>query len=99
MTARDFEPVRYTGYTEECCQVLSEAAEYATDGYLVQVVKLLSMADKINRTLNPLDFDPFSSIVAPVGAAVKSLEAELRKLKPAVSPDSLHNGEPLTNFN
>ncbi|KAJ9616643.1 hypothetical protein H2200_000362 [Cladophialophora chaetospira] len=41
MTARDFEPVRYTRYAEECCQVILEAAEYPTDIYLVQVVKLL----------------------------------------------------------
>ena len=93
LTARDYEPIRYTKYAEECCQLLLEAAEYPTDVHLIQLVKLLYMGDKINRTLNPQDFDPSSNISMPVGAAVKSLEAEVHQLKPLVSPDSLQNGK------
>ncbi len=93
MTSRDFEPVRYTRYAEECCHFLSEAGEFPTDVYLVQVVKLLYLGDKISRTLNPQDFDPSSNIAAPVGASVKSLEAELQSLKPLVEPDILQHGK------
>ncbi|OCT49937.1 putative trna processing endoribonuclease protein [Cladophialophora carrionii] len=94
MTARDFEPVRYTRYTEECCQLLSEAAEYPTDTYLVHVVRLLYLGDKVNRTFNQQEWDPSPTISVPVGAAVKSMEAELLKLKPSVlllPPDTLQN--------
>lgn len=93
MTARDFEPIRYSRYTEECCQLISEAAEYPTDLYLVQVVKLISMSEKINRTVNAQDWDSSSSIIAPVGAMVKLLEAELQSFKPSESADTLHNGK------
>ncbi|ETI19838.1 hypothetical protein G647_08852 [Cladophialophora carrionii CBS 160.54] len=94
MTARDFEPVRYTKYTEECCQLLSEEAEYPTDTYLVHVVRLLYLGDKVNRTFNQQEWDPSPTISVPVGAAVKSMEAELLKLKPPVllpPPDTLQN--------
>ncbi|KIW70231.1 hypothetical protein, variant [Phialophora macrospora] len=91
MTARDFEPIRYTKYAEECCQLISAAAEYPTDVYLVQVVKLLHMGDKINRTFGQQEWDPSSNVSAPIGASVKSLEPELLKLKPSVPLDSLQN--------
>jgi hypothetical protein len=82
MTARDFEAIRCTKYAEECVHLISVAAEHATDAYLVQIVKLLFVADKIGRTLNSQDFDPSSNIFAPIGATVRLLEAELLKLKP-----------------
>ena len=93
MTAREFESLRYTKYAEECCQLIFQHAEYPTDVYLVQLVRLLYMADKIGRSLNPAEFDPSSNINAPVGAAVKALEVEVRKLKPMVLHESLQNGK------
>ncbi|OAP64274.1 hypothetical protein AYL99_00246 [Fonsecaea erecta] len=81
MTARDFEAIRYTKYSEECLTMISEAVEYPTDIYLVQLIKLSHLCDKISRTIIQREWDSSSSISAPIGAYVKSLEVELRKCK------------------
>ena len=93
MTSRDFDPVQYNRYADECCQLILEAAEYPSDVYLVQVVKLLHLSEKIRNRLTQQDWDPPSGISAPVGACVKSLEAELLSLKPSVSADLPQNGK------
>ncbi|KIW86764.1 uncharacterized protein Z519_12550 [Cladophialophora bantiana CBS 173.52] len=87
MTARDFEPIRYTKYTDECCSMISEAVEYPTDIYLFQLTKLNYLGDKISRTIIQREWDPSSGISAPIGAYVKSLEAELRNFKASMSLD------------
>ncbi|KIW30992.1 uncharacterized protein PV07_02677 [Cladophialophora immunda] len=85
MTARDFEAIRYTKYTEECYTMISEALEYPSDSYLVQLTKLNYLGDKISRTIVQREWDLSSGISAPIGAYVKSLEAELRKFKVSMS--------------
>ncbi|OAL38891.1 hypothetical protein AYO20_01642 [Fonsecaea nubica] len=87
MTARDFEAIRYTKYTEECYTIISEAAELPSDLYLVQLTRLSYFIDKISRTIIQREWDPSSSISAPIGAYVKSLEAELRKYKASMTLD------------
>lgn len=47
---RDTEPLRFTKYSNECCQVLQDTSEFPADAFLVHLVRSMHLADKINRT-------------------------------------------------
>ncbi|OAL20505.1 hypothetical protein AYO22_08806 [Fonsecaea multimorphosa] len=98
MTARDFEAIRYTKYTEECLTTISESVEYPTDIYLVQLIKLSYISDKISRTIIQREWDLCSGLSAPIGAYVKSIDAELRKCKASMSFDIPQSVPLLMNY-
>jgi hypothetical protein len=75
------DPVRYTRHAEECCNVIIEAAEYPSDVYLVQLVRLHRLADKIRRSLSCDDVGVSMTMAAPLGALVKALESEVIQVK------------------
>ncbi|EHY57189.1 Transcription factor opdL [Exophiala dermatitidis] len=81
MFARDIEHLRYSQYAEECCRVISDTMEYSSDTYLVKLTELCHFGDRISRTLKFDDWEWSSGIAAPLGACVRSLEAELHQLK------------------
>ncbi|KIX07799.1 uncharacterized protein Z518_02453 [Rhinocladiella mackenziei CBS 650.93] len=85
--ARDIETVRYSKYAEECCHILGETAEYSSDQYLVQLIRLYCLGEKINRTLNHDEIDTSSGLSTPIGACVKLFEVELRRLKASLPLD------------
>ena len=87
MCARNIEPVRYSRYVDECCQVISQAAQYPTDAFVVHLTRLHGVADKTVRTLCPGEWHMSAGFAsAPIGACVKILESELLQLK-ATIPD------------
>ena len=86
MCARDMDAMRYTSYTDECCRTITEAAEYPSDGYLVHLVRLHRVGDRISRVLSADDFDPVPALSAPIGMCVRSLESELQQLKDSQFP-------------
>ncbi|KAB8231349.1 fungal specific transcription factor domain-containing protein [Aspergillus alliaceus] len=85
---RDMEPMRYTYFTQECCNIIRDGAEYDSDKYLVQLVGVAQLAEKIHRGFSWEGLDPVSSV--PVGLAVKWQEAELQQLKASLSSDTGH---------
>lgn len=86
-------PVQFNKYADECCRAIAEALEYPTDAYLVQLVRLQRLADKINRTLSSEEVDlATTGITEPVAMCVKSLEVELEQLK---SSSALPRDSPL----
>ncbi len=44
--------MRYTGYTEECCQVLAATQEVESDHLIPYFIQLQKLADDINRTFD-----------------------------------------------
>lgn len=92
MCAKDIEPVKFTRYADECCQLISEASEYPSDNHVVQLTRLHQLEDTINRTLNYEEWDQSWGITAPIGACMKSLEAELHKLKSVILSDLPETG-------
>lgn len=88
MSSRDIDPVRFSSYADECCRVLEETAEHPSDKQLVQMVQIIRMAIKISRTLTQEEWDLSAGISAPIGACVKSLEADLHRLKSCLADGS-----------
>ncbi|KAJ9260815.1 transcriptional regulator family: Fungal Specific TF [Paecilomyces variotii] len=79
--ARNIDSLRYTKYTEECCQLVAEAAEYPTDTLLIQLMRVHRLADKIKLSLSLDELEVQLGVSAPIGAYVRSLESELVQLK------------------
>ncbi|KAE8153694.1 hypothetical protein BDV25DRAFT_148960 [Aspergillus avenaceus] len=84
--ARNIESLRYTKFTEECCQVLEDAMEYATDRDLVERVRMSQLADRIQRSIPGEVLEPGPS--APLGLYVQWQQPELQRLKEKVLADT-----------
>ncbi|RAH83277.1 hypothetical protein BO86DRAFT_388146 [Aspergillus japonicus CBS 114.51] len=87
MCLGESEPMQYTSYMEESYQVLQAAAQGESDRYLLCLVDLARMAEKIHRTLQ-LDHphgSTGSSVCAHGGMAIRWLQKELEQLKPALA--------------
>lgn len=79
--------MRFTKYTHECCEELLRASEFSTDPYLVQLVRVMQLADKVSRAMSLNEFESFTSISAPLGLTIRSYEAELQQLKNSFSSE------------
>lgn len=88
MCSREMDPIRYTRYAEECFHAIADTVEYPTDAYLVQLVNLHRMSDKIARTLSIENLTSSTGFSTPIGALVKSLQGELLQLKDSLPHDS-----------
>ncbi|KAI1831029.1 hypothetical protein DTO006G1_7904 [Penicillium roqueforti] len=91
---KDLGPIiRFTRYTDECCNVLDQVAEYPTDASLVQLVRAMKLADKIHHTLYYTDLHSSSGSSAPppLGLSIRWLEAELKQLKARMPSQAPHN--------
>ena len=91
---RDLEPIRYSRYVDECCEALSEAAEYATDVYAVHLAHLQVQAGKIAQIFGQGDSRnglAFNS--TPIAACVKVMKSELQLLKDNFRAESQGNGQ------
>jgi hypothetical protein len=84
---RDLEPIWYTRYTDECCRVVEEACQYVTDAYLVRLVRMTQIADRINRAFSYDDSDPSWGLSVPLGFSIRWLRVEVLQLKSSVPPD------------
>ncbi|KAH8800269.1 hypothetical protein F5884DRAFT_809868 [Xylogone sp. PMI_703] len=89
--ARDIDPIRYSRYADECCNALTEAAEYPSDTYIVQLMNLHRLSDKIGRTLAMIDFTHPVGLSTPIGAYVKSLQSESKLQKDLLPVDTSFN--------
>ncbi|KAL2851730.1 hypothetical protein BJX68DRAFT_265978 [Aspergillus pseudodeflectus] len=86
----DVEPMRYTAYTEECCRVL-ESAGGSTDLYLVRLVRVHRMVERLGRMVSLDDDAPYEESPTPILTRIKSFEAELQRTKQTQPPHSLHD--------
>lgn len=94
---RDMEPLRFTKYTEECCNTVSLVPEFPTDTLLVPLVRTAHLADKIVQTICSDDFDLPGLYSTPLGLSIRGFEAELRRLKasfPCEPPYSSETSNP-----
>lgn len=78
---KDMEPLRFTKYTHDCCQILQEAQESPTDDFVVHLVRSMHLADKIDRTFSIQDYDSPAILSAPLGMTLKWHQAELQRLR------------------
>lgn len=85
--------IRFTKYTEECCKVLDQTAEYPNDAYLVQLVRAMSLGDRIHQTLYRNELHSSSVSSHPVGLSIRWLEAELKQLKARMPYEPPHSGK------
>ncbi|EXJ68069.1 uncharacterized protein A1O5_08684 [Cladophialophora psammophila CBS 110553] len=86
MWTRELYPVQYSRYVDECCRVVSEAAEYPTDLSVVHLARLHGLADRISRSLTPENWHTIPACTSfPLGAGVKLLESELLQLRASLS--------------
>ncbi|OQE43291.1 hypothetical protein PENCOP_c003G02827 [Penicillium coprophilum] len=81
---KDLGPIiRFTRYVDECCNVLDQVAECPSDAYLVQLVRVMNLTDKIHQTLYNTELHSLSasSVPPPLGLTIRWLEDELKELK------------------
>ncbi|KAJ6189815.1 hypothetical protein N7519_004723 [Penicillium mononematosum] len=86
---KDLGPIiRFTKYTDECCNVLEQVAEYPTDVSLVQLVRVMNMADKIHYALynTEVNISSVSSAPPPLGLSIRWLEPSLSNSKLVCRP-------------
>lgn len=74
------DPLRYTPYVEECCQILLSSKKYPTDIYLVELVRLQKIANTIEQSIPIDDVEP-GKITAPIGMHMKAIEKDLHLLR------------------
>jgi hypothetical protein len=87
--------LRYTAHVEETCNALLRNPEYDSDVFLVQLVRLQQMAEKITQTL-PCDApQSFWASKPPMGLLVKAFQTELQSFKSAL-PQNLQQDRKLT---
>ena len=87
------EPLRFTKYSNECCDTVQEASEFPTDAYLVQLVRVMHLADRMNRTISVNEFETPAVLSAPLGLSIRWYQAEIQKLKESFDCDSPYSGE------
>ncbi|KAJ5779776.1 hypothetical protein N7457_007496 [Penicillium paradoxum] len=89
---KDLGPIiRFTRYTDECCNMLDQVAEYPTDTFLVQLVRAMNLADRVHHTLYHTEFHSSSVPSAALGLSIRWLEAELKQLKDRMRGESPHS--------
>jgi hypothetical protein len=70
------EPARYTHYAQACVSILQQSPLYLSDQYLVQLMKLQSIAEEISSVL-PRDSFALSPLSSTASSYIKSLQAKL----------------------
>ncbi|CAG7916245.1 unnamed protein product [Penicillium olsonii] len=96
---KDLGPIiRFTKYTEECCKVLEQAAENPVDAHLVQLVRVMNLAERIHCTLYRTDLHSSPVSSPPIGLSIRWLEAELKELKARMTGDPSQSAILLTHY-
>jgi hypothetical protein len=89
MTFSKLDSIRYASHIEDCLQVVVAAAEYDTDIFLVQKVKLQKIVEEVR--FSGLHND--SSLKGPVGMYVSSFQAALQEYKSALPANLQQNSQ------
>ncbi|RFU28196.1 hypothetical protein B7463_g8144, partial [Scytalidium lignicola] len=83
--------LRFTPHMDECCQFLSENPEYSTDIYLVRLIQLQHIVERISRSIHHHNWEGKSIIKAPMELHMKTFQAELASFQASVSSDLQEN--------
>ncbi|OJD12108.1 hypothetical protein AJ78_07244 [Emergomyces pasteurianus Ep9510] len=85
--AKEIDGMRFSKYADQCCHILQEAMEYPTDSYLVHLVRIQQIADRIGATVYSENlmgsFAVNESAATPL--AISSLEKEVQVMGDKIS--------------
>ncbi|KAL3425507.1 tRNA processing endoribonuclease [Phlyctema vagabunda] len=88
---KHMDAIRFSKYTEDCCQSVEEHAQYPSDQILVQLIRLQHIAEQVQDAL-PHDVTDISpSSAAPVALCIKILQTKLHKLQGLLPIHLQHN--------
>ncbi|KAJ5734117.1 hypothetical protein N7493_002903 [Penicillium malachiteum] len=79
---QQLDPMRYSTYIQQCMSELEEADELESDAYLVQLVKIQHLSEKIACLDGRYDVDTESERIdkAPISGYILAFEAELEMI-------------------
>ncbi|KAJ5608635.1 hypothetical protein N7528_009202 [Penicillium herquei] len=79
---QQLDPMRYSTYIQQCISELEEADELESDAYLVQLVKIQHLSEKIACLDGRYDVDTESERIdkAPISGYILAFEAELEMI-------------------
>ncbi|KAL4876469.1 hypothetical protein BJY04DRAFT_231648 [Aspergillus karnatakaensis] len=84
--------MRYTNYTEECCQAIEKAANTPIDLYPVRLARLSQSADALDSVISRNGRIAVPGYHSPPPLAlIQTLEAELQHLKPPFPAITIHD--------
>ncbi|KAL1624206.1 hypothetical protein SLS54_004136 [Diplodia seriata] len=83
--AKRYDSLRYSAQLAGVCRHLEEAQEYPTDQYLVYLVRLQGIVQRIERKV-PID-DFTTDTMIPIAMFVKALHGELDDFKKSLPAD------------
>ncbi|KAJ5637811.1 hypothetical protein N7490_007690 [Penicillium lividum] len=78
LRAADFQPNQIPARTLE---ERREASECPTDAYLVQLIRVVHLADKVHHTTSTSELGSSAVLSAPLGLIVRGQQAELQQIK------------------
>lgn len=93
MCVRETDTPRFTKYSNECCEILKETAEYPTDSFLVQLVRVLCVGQKAHYLVSANEVDYPIALTPMLGLAIKSYQVELQQLRSSFNNERLQAGE------
>lgn len=74
---KDMEAMKFTRYADTCCRILESSNEYETDAYLVRLVRMQQIAEKIGDALYSNDLCSLSTNTMSLASTIASLEEEV----------------------
>ncbi|KAK7720627.1 hypothetical protein SLS57_005406 [Botryosphaeria dothidea] len=89
--AKRYDSLRYNAQLAEVCRNLEEAQELPSDRFLVYLVRLQRIVQRIERKV-PID-DFTAETMIPIAMFVKALHSELEEFKESLPADVAENGK------
>ncbi|KAK7182011.1 hypothetical protein PSPO01_11974 [Paraphaeosphaeria sporulosa] len=77
---------RFTKYTDDCCRVLEAAQDHPNDVYLVELVRMLKLAHRVDKVVYQDALDVTSEMSLPLAMVIGALQDEVAlptKFKPS----------------
>lgn len=87
--AKRFDSLRYNAQLSDACRNLEEAQEYPSDRFLVYLVRLQNIVQRIERKVSVNDFTADTMI--PLAMFVNALHSELKDFKNSIPADVAEN--------